>query len=400
MSDSFPITDENVYDFGVDPHLDELTAHAIQTPNKRVAIIRTSDRSNFRRCRRRWNWSSHLRQNLAPTEHASPLWYGSGFHFALEDFHSHHRYPHARDAFRAYVKATHRQARATNRLLPGDWAELTKLGDGMLDYYEEWLVARDPLQTFIFPDATHTDQFQVEVHALIEIPFPTPHYDQVLYAVTLDRVSIDEHGQLWIVEYKTAKRIQTLFFQTDPQVGAYTWIGPQLYGRPIAGVVYQQHRKDVPDDPRIVQGGHPSVAKQQLTTHRKYRRSLINIYGEVLRAPAPCVDMLNELERLETPDADKFIRRDKIERNAYQAQSEGEKLMMELEEMLNPNLPLYPAPTRECGHLCSFKHACVALDDGSDWKLELEAGFTQKEASFDSWRKFLEPTGTGTGTGT
>src|SRR6185436_15978480 len=97
--------DENPWDFGADPSLDELTIDTVDTPHKRVAIVRTSDRSNFRRCRRRWNWSSHLRQALSPREHASPLWFGSGCHFAWEDFHGYHQYLHPRDAFRAYVKA-------------------------------------------------------------------------------------------------------------------------------------------------------------------------------------------------------------------------------------------------------------------------------------------------------
>src|SRR5690348_3014935 len=102
-------SDDVLFDLGQDPDLEELTGI---TQDARVAIIRTSDRSNFRRCRRRWNWQSHLRGNLTPIETASPLWFGSGFHYALEDFHGPRKFQHARDAFKAYVLATHKQSKA------------------------------------------------------------------------------------------------------------------------------------------------------------------------------------------------------------------------------------------------------------------------------------------------
>ena len=374
--------DDNPFDFGADEKLEELTGIEI-TP--RTAVIRTSDRGNFKRCRRRWHWSSHLRMNLASRESASPLWYGSGFHFAMEDFHGLREYATAVDAYEAYVKATYAQAKGSNRLLPTDWPELVQLGRGMLSYYTDtWLQARDPLRTFIWEGRP-----QVEVNALIPLPISHPKYDQVLYGLTLDRVVIDDDGWLWIVDYKTAKRIQTQFFQTDPQISAYCWAISQLYGMPVRGFIYQQHRKDVPVDPRIVSKGTISTARTQLTTHRHYRRCLINLYGDVLKAPQENVDLLNWLNEQETTEADKFIRRDRIYRNQYQIEAEGAKIMMEVPDMLNEDLPLYPNPTRECGHMCNFNNACISLDDGSDWEDELKMAFRQKDASFDSWRAYL-----------
>jgi hypothetical protein len=377
---------------GLDPSRDEfqgfegLEGVAVRDKHARIAVVRTSDRSNFRRCRRRWGWQSHLRGNLTPKEHASPLWLGSGFHFALEDYHGHHRYPKPRDAFVAYVKATKAQAQAQQKQLPGSWMEDTKLGVEMLDYYSDlWMIGRDPLETFIFNDTP-----QVEVHALVPVPFSTPHYDQVLYACTLDRVIIDELGRLWIVEYKTAKTIFTLHYQTDPQIGAYQWIAPVIYGKPIEGVIYQQHRKAPPGEPNILTSGEVSTAKHQRTTHRYYRQALVKLYGkEVIKWPHAQLDYLNQLAKQESIDYDAFVRRDRIRRNEHQRAAEGTKLLLELEDMLNPNLPLYPSPTRDCANLCSFHNACVSMDDGSDWEYDLEVTMQQKEATFDSWRAFL-----------
>lgn len=375
--------DDNPFDFGVDEKIEELTS-VVST--HRRAVIRSSDRMNFKRCRRRWAWSSHMRENLGQKESASPLWFGSGFHFAMEDFHSHKKYPSAKAAFDDYVRATYKQSQVTGKLLPPDWGDLTILGRGMLDYYTNtWMVARDPLKTFVWQG-----KYQVEVNVHIPIPIEHPDYDEVVYAATMDRVVEDEDGiGLWIVDYKTAKRIQTQFFQTDPQISAYCWLASRLYGRPIYGFIYQQHRKDVPVEPRILGTGKISTDSTQLTTHRHYRRSLINLYGDVEAAPKAAIDFLNWLNEQETPSQDKFIRRDIVYRNEFQVEAEGQKILMECEDMLNSNLPLYPNPTRECGHMCSFNSACISMDDGSDWRFELQIGFRKKDADFESWRKFL-----------
>lgn len=380
MSD---INDDEDFDLGVDPSLEELTAPSEQG---RIAIIRSSDRMGFKRCRRRWGWQSHLRNNLTPIEAASPLWYGSGFHYAMEDFHGLREWPSAVAAFEAYVKATYNQAKQTGKRLPYDWAELVQLGRGMVDYYTNtWLIARDPLRTYVVDGVP-----QVEVSAHIKVPFKNKDYDEVYYAVTLDRVVIDDNGMLWIVDYKTAKRIQTQFFQTDPQISAYMWAASQLYpDRQMGGFIYQQHRKDVPVNPKLLATGRLSTDKRQNTTHRHYRRCLINQYRAVENAPIENVDFLNWLNEQEDDTRDRFVQRNRVYRNRHQVEAEGTKILMEMEEMLNLDLPLYPNPTRECGHMCSFNSACVSMDDGSDWVVELGLGFTQKSRDFDSWRKFL-----------
>lgn len=385
MSDLEDISSDNdPFDLEVDPSIEELTG--VEVASDRIAVIRTSDRGGFKRCRRRWGWQSHLRGNLTTIEGVSPLWFGTGIHFALEDFHGYKTYSHPRLAFEDYVRATYRQEKSTGKKLPYNWPDLVVLGRGMLEYYTDtWLVARDPLKTLIWQGIP-----QVEVHAVVEVPFRNKWYDKVYYAVTLDRIVEGDDGFLYIVDYKTAQRIQTQFFQTDPQISAYCWIASKLYpGRQIGGFIYQQHRKDVPLPPRVLGDGTVSISRSQLTTHRHYRRALINLYGSVEAAPSETIEFLNWLNTQETPSRDRYIRRDWVYRNQHQIEAEGTKVLMELDEMLNKDLPLYPSPTRECGNMCSFNSACISMDDGSDWEWELQVGFKPKEANFDSWRQFL-----------
>jgi len=217
------------------------------------------------------------------------------------------------------------------------------------------------------------------VRAYIEIPFdirrffPNSPYSRALYSVTIDRVTEDSDGLLWLVDYKTAKQMQTMHFAIDPQIGAYYWAASHIYRRPIGGFIFQQHRKDIPAPPRMLSSGRLSSDVRQLTTHTAYRGALCNIFGEdSSRWPKENLKVLNELAFEETPEADRFIRRDRVYRNEYAFESEGAKILLELEDMLNPNLPLYPNPTRDCAFLCPFMHACVSIDDGSDWEQELE----------------------------
>lgn len=390
MSNEADTWDPTQYEFDATP-----SEHALVTTEpsgERVAVIRTSDRIAFRRCRRRWGWSSHLRGNLGPREGQSPLWMGSGFHFALEDFHSTNAYGHPADAFSAYVVATKRK---DPKSLPPTYLEDADLAMGMLRYYaDEWLKYRSPYQTLIW-----NGQPQVEVNFRVNIPFEDEQllkswgYDRVIYSGTLDRVVVDENGLIWIMEYKTAKQIQTLHLANDSQVTSYCWAGALLYGQPIAGVIYQQHRKDLPRRPTILQNGSFSTNKTQLITHASFRRLLLDMFGTVNKAPINYVDYLNYLAKQEDVRGDRFIRRDHVKRNDHQCQAEGVKILMEAYDMLNPNLALYPNPDRTCAFMCPFQGPCVSLDDGSDWDDELQALMKPREPVYDTWRKLLPSPG-------
>src|SRR5690606_20795419 len=178
----------------------------------RVAIIRTSDRIAFKRCRRKWSLTSHLRHNRVHTESASHLWLGSGCHYALEDYHGYNFYKHPAEAFRAYVAAWKKHAQQTRFQLPPDIDELIALGESLMDYYTIWLQNRDPLQT-LWVDGVP----QVEVKVLIELPFESPHYDKVLYQAELDRVVVID-DELWVVDYKFYNRDWTPDPDYDPQM--------------------------------------------------------------------------------------------------------------------------------------------------------------------------------------
>lgn len=365
---------------------------ALLPDGRKAIIIRTSDRIAFKKCRRSWSWSSHLQGNLGPSYLASPLWFGSAIHYALEDYHGYKQFATAADAFRAYCIATSKQHL---RDLPNDAEQLFELGTKMMDYYTDgWLSTRKADETFIEDGVPQVEvNFEIEVpldeHPLLRSYANAQGADCVLYRGTIDRVAIDEYGRLWVVEYKTAKVAEANHYQTDPQVTTYVWAASHIYpGYEIAGVIYMQFVKKQPELPRLLSSGKVSTASNLVTSAYLYKKQLEAMFGTVGLAPKENRDYLTDLMIAEDENKDKFIIREYIHRNQHMCEAEAQKILLELEDMLNPELPLYPNPTRECSRMCSFLAACVSFDDGSDHEVILTANFSQRDQAADRlWRK-------------
>lgn len=345
--------------------------------------IRTSDRISFRRCRRRWGWTSHLRRNRTSAYLAEPLWTGTAFHFCMEDYHGLNRFGNPLDALSAFVEA---YSRTPELKLPDGWKEEVKLLQGMIKHYTDyWLPQRSPLTTYIIDGVP-----QVEVNFEIRLPIELP-WDpeaEVFYVGRIDRVVIDSHERLWVLDYKTAKAMTSLHLEIDQQMTTYCWASNAIYDLPTAGFIYQQHRKALPEAPTFLASGRFSVNKSQKTTRAIYKEALLKLYGEVITAPKDNVEFLNHLASLEQEHSDGFVQRNFESRNEHQLQAEGTKILLEAPEMLNPDTPLYPNPTRDCGW-CDFYIPCVSMDDGSDWEYEIEATTRKRSEESDPWRQHL-----------
>lgn len=366
--------------------LEHLRSHLNE--DKSPFVLRTSDRILFKRCRRLWGWMSHLRQGRSLKESADYLWFGTGIHYALEDYHGLNLYGHPAQAFQAFEMAS---ILAGTR--PGTWQEHRELGIALMHYYaDEWLAHRPALDTYVDEEGRP----QVEVNGAIDLGVRTKDGRKVMYGFTIDRVIVDEWGRLWIVEYKTTKVVRIYHFDVDDQITAYCWAAWKLYGRPVAGVVYQQFAKRLPTLPKILASGKVSTDVRQATSAALYAYQLESMYGSIDSAPAENIQCLNKFRSMEDEDKDKFIVRHRIERNQKQTESFEAKVMLEIEDITNPDLALYPNPTKDCEWMCPMQAACVAMDDGSDWEGTLNVysqayddGLTQREKEQARWRTHL-----------
>lgn len=348
--------------------------------------IRTSGRTLFKKCRRLWGWTTSFKGNLEVNIRPIYFWFGTGMHFALEDFHGNNYYEHPAAAFLAYYEAT-KQA----KLAPPEAREMMPLALGMMVYYKDYWLEQDGREKL---DVLYVDGVpQAEVRFRIPLPIEGPQGQKVFYQGTFDGIMEDEHGRLWIKEYKSAKNFVTGHFDTDTQITSYCWAAQTIYGRPVAGVMYQQHKKAFPSPPKLLKTGKVSTSKNMSTTPRMYAHALKETYGSIEVAPTECRAYLNGLIKGSNGDdfwaADKFIRQDYIYRNQFQIAAEGEKILLEVEEMLREGLPLYPTPTRDCSWQCPLESACIAMDDGSDYESLLLSLTHEREEESEEWRTLL-----------
>lgn len=357
----------------------------VQEAEPRIAVIRTSDRSNFKRCRRRWSWESGLRDHRKPTETPSYFWLGTGGHFALEDYHGHNHFGHPVEAAKAYTEASRLAHRANGYGLPDDWEEQSQLLYAILENYLLWLKNRDPFET-VWIDG----QPQVEITFHVPLPIkPPPGFDQVVYQFTLDRL-VEVEGRFFILDWKFYKQFAQGDLDYDQQMSAYIWAASAAYDFEIAGGILVEFRKDIPNDPRILKNGSLSTAKNQKTTHGLYRQAIIDHFGTIDDATSAHRACLNDLASKEHADRDDFIRRTKTYRNDAQIRAEGSKILLEVEDMCNEDLPLYPNPTRDCSWDCSFRDICIMVDRDDDWRHQLEETTIVQEQEAGEWRNHLK----------
>lgn len=344
--------------------------------------IHTHDRIRYKRCRRKWYLGSALGRYLVPKDQPANihLWLGTGFHFALEDYHGYNRFGDPVEALAAYYSAFRPDE------LPTDAEDSIALGMGMLAHYKNWLKQRNIYETLWLDGEP-----QVEVKIELELTELSKLAGKpVIFRGTIDRVVVDAYGNWWVQDYKTAATIDTNKLATDPQIGNYVWAAEQHYQREIAGMVYTQFAKKVPRPPKILTNGTLSVDQRQKTTHGLYREALLQYYPDG-KFPSKYVEFLNKLAEAETPEGDEFIRSDEVARNLHAKESTYKHMCAEVREMIDPDLPIYPNPTRDCIWDCSeFRTICLAMDEGDDWEYLIEQFYQSKEEEDESWQERIK----------
>jgi len=183
------------------------------------------------------------------------------------------------------------------------------------------------------------------------------------YHGTIDKIVVDRLGRWWLLDYKTAKGADTNKLDTDDQISAYMWAAEQWFQHPIYGFIYLQLTKDVARPPKRLKNGELSVEKKQKTTYALLRQAIIDDFGSIQKAPNKYIEFLNIMAEKETPEGDRFIRWDFVKRSRNQLISTYNHVMGEARTMIDPNIYLYPNPTRDCIWDCPLRDVCLALDD-------------------------------------
>jgi hypothetical protein len=312
-----------------------------------LPILRTSERSVFKRCPQRWWWE--YRQGYRQrSPQADALWFGIGIHEALAQWYlkGRRRGPHPADTWEAWAGEEIAFARTylDDTFDEPVWYDARDLGIAMLESYTseygrdtQWdiISIEQPFKVRIMRDGTPVAYF-------------TSRWDGVLR-------NLDD-GNIYLLENKTAAQITLAYLELDDQAGSYWAVASQLLktqgilskDEQIAGIIYNFLRKAKPDERPFNDDGlylnkDGSVSKKQ--PPHAFVRTIIE------RSPK---EQRTQLERI----ADEV--------SVMNAMREG-------------TIPVTKTVTKDCTY-CPFWVPCTLHERGSEaYKTVLKNNFSQND---------------------
>lgn len=418
----------------------EVVTRPVAIPSKYDIIpIHGSDVASFKRCRRYWDWTSPTRTNLRRSVGIygiyMPLWFGTGIHYALEQFYdpllrhdpvesflTWYQYQweggvvgeewlertydiHPRTLSPAelvergpYEDTDKSQPRHVIKglqdILPNpeavedDFQHHKELGVGMMTFYKDYAERVDDFVT-IANESTYSIPLGFEA---VDTREESPNYGKTLEVHARGRrdavIYFPEIDRFGIIDHKTAARIDEAYFAKltkDEQCSNYLWATIQeaaLYDLPwkdgkVDRVIYNAIRKNFPQPPTLLKNGSPSINRQtEGTTADLFQAAIIgneNLEYWFKTEPKAQAYYTYLVEQGDSL----FVQRDIVLRNKYEIAATGDHLHMIAQEMLDaPHI--YPNPTGEFRCItCAFRAPCIAADDGSDWQGMLSDGYEQ-----------------------
>src|SRR5215472_11644363 len=272
--------------------------HALWTPPEipskyDIIPIHNSDRGNFRRCRRYFDWSSPTRSNLSLRADLmginTDLWFGTGIHWALQRFYTPGLRHDPVESWKTWFDIQWRGG-----IISEEWLDLVydlepkvvnqnfkyhdpRTGDNAIMYMVRGLedILPDP-DGYVFDElynlgvammegykliAAKNDGFEVLVAEhdfsipiwditndcilkAVDLREQSPNYGNVLEVHNrgrMDAIYVKPNGKIGILDHKTSSRIDEEFFiklETDEQCTSYLYAGEveaKFYNLPYAG---------------------------------------------------------------------------------------------------------------------------------------------------------------------
>ena len=345
--------------------------------------IHTSDRTNFKRCRQRWDFSSNIRGNLEPKKPVTPLWFGSGIHESLAAYYDPEitlstgntylkkgtgilqRVPRDPD-FGIFVFENYVDSWLTSLGEPSEdqylWAkENRELGLGMLNNYFQWARINDDFEVIWVEK-----EYEVEI----------PGMPGISYSFRCDGLIKTKH-HTWLLEHKTTAQFpdQTEWLMMDDQCGSYLWgltqLDPPIFAE---GVMYNELKKKIPMPLRPLMNGGFSINRSQDTTFNIAVSTLREEYGKIPKHYWEFLDFLKY-------KPDNFIRRTPVRRNKQEIQILGDHLRYEALDMLG-SPAIYRSPSRVNCMSCPFVSPCILKYEGGDYEYLLNLEFKERESYY------------------
>jgi PD-(D/E)XK nuclease superfamily len=284
------------------------------------------------------------------------------------------------------------------------------LGRGMMEFYKSWSEINDNFDVvavehdfsipILAPDGS-------PLYAVDTRPMPDdwePNFDlgnsygplikieggipvkQVHARGRMDLIKQErEHGRYGIQDYKTTAAINEDYFrhlELDEQSSTYLFSGEveaRMFDLPykkLEFIDYVAIFKGYPKPPTITSRGVPSLDRQkEMTSVRLFEQTIDLIPGGRIWFENDEKAKRYYSWLLEMGDK-RYIWPERAWRNNTQRANVGLRMYYEALDMLDPDVKLYPNPTKNFSCLnCIFRAPCIAAEDGSDYKAIIEEGY-------------------------
>jgi hypothetical protein len=364
--------------------------------------IAMTERGDFRRCRRAWNFQSANGLSLVrkgiPAVH---FYVGNAFHAAmegqalglqpmevLEAWFERKRTQYARDYAEQYGVSM--DPRKLHQL-----KEPEALVRAMVEQYFDNYGWENPLESqglkYIAPEIS----FRLPIPGVFDTAG-----EQVYLVGTIDGLAeeLDNPDNYWLVEHKTySQKVSLDQLMFDDQMTGYSYAAWQLLGKPATGLLYDGANKVKPKKPAVLIGeskwkGRLSRAIEGPMTFRAYHAAILELgHDPTDEYYAP---VLHKLKMREEMDENSFFVRHRVDFNEDQMLQWEQDLIQEARDMVavaaNPKLQYPNRPWSGCWD-CDVQDLCATKQLGGDLEEVIAENYTVGTYGTRQAQKDMEP---------
>jgi len=366
-----------------------------------LPVLRTSERSCFKRCPWRWEKEYRYGYKPKPSRQADSLWFGIGVHEALAPWYGKglRRGPHPADTFEQWAGDEIRYAKTwlDDNYEDAVWEDALELGIAMLEQYID-LYGKDSQWQIISTERPFAIRINRRGKA---IAIFKSRWDGVLR----DRAT----GKVYLLEHKTASQIVLSYLPLDDQAGSYLAVASHVLhaegvlkpDEEIEGIIYNFLRKVMPDTrPQDEHGYYTNKPTKEHFVDALLAAGIRTVEqsspksGPVETERAKLADLetaagfaqipvLGEVSKVQPPPP--FVR-ELVQRGPREHVTQLERIAEEvvvMNAMRNGKLPVYKTPTKDCVR-CPFFEPCQLHEQGhNSYKALLKADFVQEDPYAD-----------------
>jgi len=347
-------------------------------------LLRTSERSTYKRCRLKWYWRYVNR--LQPTREKGALKFGRMIHEALACWYvpGRKRGTHPAAAFQRLFSELPPDLRFPQWDEEGNRIDPLTLGVAMLEGYVEK-----------YDKEPHIEIIASEMSFAIDV-FDRQGRYLVTYVGTFDSVYRNlETGRFGLFEHKSAKRIEDVEIVSGyGEQGLSYWWGSTFHLRHlkllkenewISEVTFNFLKKALPDDRPVNESGlRLNKPKKEALLDYCAANHLIGVSRRlkvedlmaIIQDSGYDPMLLGEpSQRQPTP---LFVRPDPLIVGEDELETINWRIRAEAYEMglaRSGKLPIIKTPTKDCKWDCEFKDACELHEMGADYQSVLDLEF-------------------------